>query len=97
MTNRITDEIIENLEILAKLELSESEKEQAKLDMERMLAYIDKLGELDTENVEPTTHILPLQNVLREDVTTNSDTREELLANAPEEKDGMFLVPRAFE
>lgn len=97
MTNRITDEIIENLEILAKLELSESEKEQAKLDMGRMLAYLDKLGELDTENVEPTTHILPLQNVLREDVTTNSDTREELLANAPEEKDGMFLVPRAFE
>lgn len=97
MTNRITDEIIENLEILAKLELSESEKEQAKLDMERMLAYIDKLGELDTENVEPTTHILPLQNVLREDVTTNSDTREELLANAPEEKAGMILVPRAFE
>lgn len=97
MANRITDEIIENLEILAKLELSESEKEQAKLDMGRMLAYLDKLGELDTENVEPTTHILPLQNVLREDVTTNSDTREELLANAPEEKDGMFLVPRAFE
>lgn len=97
MTNRITDEIIENLEILAKLELSESEKEQAKLDMGRMLAYLDKLGELDTENVEPTTHILPLQNVLREDVTTNSDTREELLANAPEEKDGMFMVPRAFE
>lgn len=97
MANRITDEIIDNLEILAKLELSESEKEQAKLDMGRMLAYLDKLGELDTENVEPTTHILPMQNVLREDVTTNSDTREELLANAPEEKDGMFLVPRAFE
>ena len=82
---------------MAKLELSETEKEQAKKDMGRMLDYIDKLGELDTENVEPMSHIFPIQNVFREDVVTNSDTREALLSNAPEQKDDMFMVPRTFE
>ncbi|MBD5520368.1 MAG: Asp-tRNA(Asn)/Glu-tRNA(Gln) amidotransferase subunit GatC [Lachnospiraceae bacterium] len=97
MANVISDETIEYVGILAKLELSESEKEQAKKDMGRMLDYIDKLGELDTENVEPMSHIFPIQNVFREDVVTNSDTREALLSNAPEQKDDMFMVPRTFE
>ena len=83
--------------ILAKLELSAEEKEQAKADMGRMLDYIDKLGELDTTGVEPLSHVFPVQNVFREDVVTNSDMREELLGNAPEQKDGMFMVPRTFE
>lgn len=95
--NIITDETIEYVGILAKLELSEEEKEQAKKDMGRMLDYIDKLGEADTEGVEPMSHVFPVQNVFREDVVTNSDTRGELLANAPEQKDGMFMVPRTFD
>ena len=93
----ITDEIIDYVGILAKLELSEDEKEQAKKDMGRMLDYIDKLGELDTTGVEPMSHVFPVENVFREDVVTNGDTREELLTNAPGEKDGMFMVPRTFE
>lgn len=97
MANVISDETIEYVGILAKLELSDTEKEQAKKDMGRMLDYIDKLGELDTENVEPMSHIFPIQNVFREDVVTNSDTREALLSNAPEQKDDMFMVPRTFE
>ena len=97
MANIISDETIEYVGILAKLELSESEKEQAKKDMGRMLDYIDKLGELDTEGVEPMSHVFPVQNVFREDVVTNADTREQLLSNAPEQKDGMFAVPRTFE
>ena len=97
MANIISDETIEYVGILAKLELSEEEKKQAKSDMGRMLDYIDKLGELDTNGVEPMSHVFPVQNVFREDVVTNSDTREELLANAPEQKDGMFMVPRTFE
>lgn len=97
MANVISDETIEYVGILAKLELSEAEKEQAKKDMGRMLDYIDKLGELDTSNVEPMSHVFPVQNVFREDVVTNSDTREALLSNAPEQKDGMFMVPRTFE
>ena len=87
MANIIDDETIEYVSILAKLELSEEEREQAKKDMGRMLDYIDKLGELDTEGVEPMSHVFPVQNVFREDVVTNSDTREQLLANAPEQKD----------
>ncbi len=94
MANIIDDETIEYVSILAKLELSKEEREQAKKDMGRMLDYIDKLGELDTEGVEPISHVFPVQNVFREDVVTNSDTREQLLANAPEQKDGMFMVPR---
>lgn len=97
MANIISDETIEYVGILAKLELSDEEKKQAKSDMGRMLDYIDKLGELDTTGVEPMSHVFSVQNVFREDVVTNSDTREELLANAPEQKDGMFMVPRAFE
>ncbi len=97
MANIISDETIEYVGILAKLELSDEEKEQAKSDMGRMLDYIDKLGELDTTGVEPMSHVFPVQNVFREDVVTNGDTRAELLGNAPEQKDGMFMVPRTFE
>lgn len=94
MANLIDDETIEYVSILAKLELSGEEREQAKKDMGRMLDYIDKLGELDTEGVEPMTHVFPVQNIFREDVVTNSDMREQLLFNAPEQKDGMFVVPK---
>ena len=96
MANVISDETIEYVGILAKLELSDEEKEQAKSDMGRMLDYIDKLGELDTADVEPMSHVFPVQNVFREDVVTNGDEREQLLSNAIQEKDGMFVVPRTF-
>ena len=97
MANIINDETIEYVGILAKLELSDEEKEQAKSDMGRMLDYIDMLGELDTTGVEPMSHVFPVQNVFREDVVTNGDAREQLLTNAPEQKDGMFMVPKTFE
>ncbi len=97
MANIISDETIEYVGILAKLELSDEEKEQAKSDMGRMLDYIDKLGELDTTDVEPMSHVFSVENVFREDVVTNGDERERLLSNAPQEKDGMFVVPRTFE
>ena len=97
MANIISDETIEYVGILAKLELSDEEKEQAKKDMGSMLDYLDKLGELDTTGVEPMSHVFPVHNVFREDVVTNTDDRENILKNAPEEKDGMFVVPRTFE
>lgn len=97
MANIISDETIEYVGILAKLELSEEEKEQAKKDMGSMLDYIDKLGELDTTGVEPMSHVFAVQNVFREDVVTNGDARDEILRNAPGEKDGMFMVPKTFE
>lgn len=97
MPNIITDETIDYVAILAKLDLSGDEKEQAKNDMARMLDYIDKLNELDTSGAEPMSHVFPVQNVFREDTVTNGDGSENTLKNAPEEKDTMFVVPRTFD
>ena len=97
MANIISDETIEYVGILAKLELSEAEKEEAKKDMGRMLDYIDKLNELDTSGVEPMSHVFPVSNVFREDVVTNGDERADMLRNAPEQKDGAFKVPKTVE
>ena len=97
MANIISDETIEYVGILAKLELSDEEKEQAKKDMANMLDYIDTLNELDTSEVEPMSHVFPVNNVFREDVVTNGDDRDEILANAPEAKDGAFVVPKTFD
>ena len=66
MANIISDETIEYVGILAKLELNEEEKEQAKKDMGAMLDYIDKLNELDTTGVEPMSHVFPVTNVFRD-------------------------------
>lgn len=92
--NIISDETIEYVGILAKLELSDEEKERAKKDMGDMLDYIDKLNELDTTEVEPMSHVFPVNNVFREDVVTNGDGSKETLANAPAQKDGGFKVPK---
>ena len=92
--NIISDETIEYVGILAKLELSDEEKERAKKDMGDMLDYIDKLNELDTTGVEPMSHVFPVNNVFREDVVTNGDGSKETLANAPAQKDGGFKVPK---
>ena len=92
--HRISDETIGYVGILAKLELNGAEKEQARHDMEAMLDYIDRLNELDTDGVEPMSHVFPINNVFREDVVTNGDGSAETLANAPAKKDGGFLVPK---
>ena len=97
MANIISDETIEYVGILAKLELYEEEKEQAKKDMGSMLDYIDQLNELDTTAVEPMSHVFPVHNVFREDIVENGDNRDAILKNAPEEKDGSFAVPKTVE
>ena len=94
MANVISDETIEYVGILAKLELSEEEKEQAKKDMANMLDYIDTLNELDTEGIEPMSHVFPVHNVFREDVVANGDGSADTLANAPLQKDQSFKVPK---
>ena len=94
---QITDETIEYVGILAKLELSEEEKEQAKIDMSNMLEYVGKLNELDTAGVEPMSHTFSVHNVFREDVVVNGDDRENMLSNAPEQKDGAYKVPKTFD
>lgn len=94
MAERITDKTMDEIEILAKLHLTDEEKEKSREEMQRMLDYVDMLNQLDTENVEPLTHIFPIQNVFREDEIEESTPKEELLKNAPKEKDGQFLVPK---
>ena len=97
MTHVISDEMIEYVSILAKLKPDVQEKEQARKDLAEMLGYIDRLGELDTEGIEPMSHVYPESNRFREDTVTNGDGREQVLANAPEVRDGAFVVPRTFE
>lgn len=97
MANIISDETIDYVAILAKLFLSDEEKEAAKKDMGRMLDYIGQLNELDTDGVEPMSHVFPVSNVFREDVVINPDDRDNILKNAPEQKDGAFKVPKTVE
>ncbi|MGN0383462.1 MAG: Asp-tRNA(Asn)/Glu-tRNA(Gln) amidotransferase subunit GatC [Eubacterium sp.] len=97
MANIISDETIDYVGILAKLELTPEQKEQAKKDMGRMLDYIDMLNQLDTSGVEPMSHVFPVKNVFREDIVSNGDDSSNMLANAPEEKDGSYKVPKTVE
>ena len=77
--------------------LSEEEKEQAKKDMGSMLDYIDMLNQLDTSEVEPMSHVFSVNNVFREDVVTNGDDREDIIKNAPAQKEGSFKVPKTVD
>jgi aspartyl-tRNA(Asn)/glutamyl-tRNA(Gln) amidotransferase subunit C len=96
---RISDETIDYVGILAKLDLNDQEKEQAKTDMSNMLDYIDKLNELDTDAVEAMSHVSPIYNVFREDIVQERtlEDREKILHNAPKQKDGCFVVPKTVE
>lgn len=97
MANIISDETIDYVGILAKLELSAQEREDAKKDMGRMLDYIDKLNELDTTGVEPMSHVFPVNNVFRQDTITNEDGVADALKNAPAQKENMYKVPKTFD
>lgn len=94
MANIIDDATIEYVGILAKLELSPEERQQAKKDMGNMLDYVDKLNELDTDGVEPIAHVFDMNNVFREDVVINEDESEKTLMNAPERTKDGFVVPK---
>ena len=71
--------------------------QKKKKKQKKIWDYIDKLNELDTTGVEPMSHVFPVNNVFREDVVTNGDDRDEILANAPAKKDGAFMVPKTVE
>ncbi|MEE3398410.1 MAG: Asp-tRNA(Asn)/Glu-tRNA(Gln) amidotransferase subunit GatC [Eubacterium sp.] len=93
---KITDEVIEYVGILGKLELSDEEKEKSKKDLTEMLDYVGKLNELDTSNVEPMSHTFAISNVMRDDVVTNGDDRENMLKNAPQSNGDAYIVPETF-
>lgn len=89
---KINDKLLDYTAALSKLEIREDEREAVAASMSEIIEYMALMNELDTENVEPMSHVLPLNNVFREDETVQSADRDELLANAPEKKDGCFKV-----
>lgn len=93
----ITVKDVEHVANLARLELSEEEKEQFTGQLNAILKYAEKLNELDTEQVEPTSHVLPVTNVMRDDAVRESVAVEIALKNAPDEEDGQFKVPAVLE
>lgn len=94
---RIEREEIGYLAKLAALSLTEEEIEGLKVDLGKIISYIDRLQTISTEDVEPTSHILPLSNVFRKDSRGKSLEREKAMANTPYKKDGYFLVPRVIK
>lgn len=94
---KVTRETIEHVAGLARLNLTEHEKEKLTGEMENIISYVDKLNELDTTDVKPMEHVIPIKNVLREDVVEKSFDREKILANAPAAEDGCFKVPKVVE
>ncbi len=93
----IDDEMIDYIGILAKLELSDEEKELAKKDMEDMLEYVEVLNELDTEDIEPMINVHSYNNVFREDIVTHEDDRDNMLYNAPSVRDNQYVVPKTVD
>ena len=88
---------IEKVARLARLELSDEEKNTFGNQLEQILTYMEQLNRIDTTGVEPTSHAIPIQNAFREDEARPSSSREEVLGIAPEEGDGHFKVPRIIE
>jgi aspartyl-tRNA(Asn)/glutamyl-tRNA(Gln) amidotransferase subunit C len=78
---------------LARLRLSEDEVERMRLELSGILEHVDRIGELDLDGVEPTSHVVELENVLREDEPRPSWPRRVVLAQAPDPHEGAFRVP----
>ncbi len=94
---KISKETIEHVARLARLNLTDEEKEKLTLEMGSIITYVDKLNKLDTSDIQPTAHVMPLRNVFREDRIESSYDREKVLANAPSKEDGCFKVPKVVE
>lgn len=94
---KITRDVIEHVANLARLKLTDIEKERLASDMSDIIAYVDKLNEIDTSMVEPMSHAVPLNNVLRDDRVKESCDREKILMNAPSKANGYFSVPKVVE
>jgi aspartyl-tRNA(Asn)/glutamyl-tRNA(Gln) amidotransferase subunit C len=93
----VNDAMIENLASLARLHFNDEEKKEIKGDLQRMIAFIDKLNELNTDGVEPVLHMSDSINVFREDEIRGSISPEEGLKNAPETDGVFFKVPKVIK
>jgi aspartyl-tRNA(Asn)/glutamyl-tRNA(Gln) amidotransferase subunit C len=93
----IDKKTVEYVAHLARIELQDNELEKLSSQLHDILGFIDKLAELDTKNVSPTSHILPINNVLRNDEPRQSLTPEKALENAPSKEGNFFTVPKVIE
>ena len=94
---KITAAEVEHVARLARLDLSPEEKERMRSQLDAILTYIDKLRQLPTEGVEPTSHAIPIVNVMREDEVQPCFPISDMLANAPERDGDLFRVPKIIE
>ncbi|UCE05642.1 MAG: Asp-tRNA(Asn)/Glu-tRNA(Gln) amidotransferase subunit GatC [bacterium] len=90
----ITKAEVEKIAKLAKLKFTEDEKEKLTEELAQIIAYVEKLDELDLENVAPTPHVLNLKNIMRDDEVRSGLSQEEALMNAPARHSGFFSVPK---
>jgi len=90
----VDEKTLEKAELLSKLKIAPDERERTMGEMETLLAYMERLNEVDTEGVLPLSHGESGESSLREDVVTNPDGSAEALMNAPEQKNGQFVVPK---
>jgi len=88
---------IEHIALLARLELTEKEEELFSKQLKSILEYINKLNELDTRDVEPTAHVIPVKGMLRDDNPSPSLSKEKALENAPQRDGGFYKVPKIIE
>lgn len=94
---KITRQEVDHVARLARLALSEEEKDAFTGQMDAILAYVDKLNELDTDGVTATSHAVPMENAFREDVVRPSIGVDNALANAPARVGSFFSVPKVIE
>jgi aspartyl-tRNA(Asn)/glutamyl-tRNA(Gln) amidotransferase subunit C len=94
---QVDDKLIEKLAHLSRLEFENESKEEIKKDLTRILAFVDKLNELNTDNVEPLVYMTDEINVLREDEVKQTISQDEALKNAPKRDSDYFRVPRVVE
>ena len=88
---------VDHVARLARLDLTEEERERMQVELTNIREHPDKIQALDLDDVPPTSHSLPLKNVMRRDVAKDSLVPEAALSNAPEAEDGRFKVPRIIE
>jgi aspartyl-tRNA(Asn)/glutamyl-tRNA(Gln) amidotransferase subunit C len=94
---RLDPAIVDHVARLARLELSEDERDRFGRQLTNILEYCATLNELDTERVEPTSHVVEFTNVVRDDVPAAPLPRDAVLASAPEQEDGYFKVPAVID
>lgn len=93
----ITEDTVRYVAHLARIDLEPKELEKLVQQLQDILEFIDKLKKIDTKEIKPTSHILPISNVLRQDITAKSLSSERALANAPVSEGSFFVVPKVIE